>query len=369
MRLLHFCSTLVTITTSIERLQSLLRTSIPREAQLHKDDFGKINPSDIPHSPSGRIPRWVTDEAEGRIEPREVWRSVPSGQLRAQKRHSRKRSFKTLLPFIVLFLILGTSIWSRNGGNFGTRLHFVSNNVPAPTSTNVGSSVVRTFNGPTPGAEEFPTPIGTPAPLAFTNNSYKFVQYQEDKSTPVAYDPCRPIHFVIRPDGEPIGGNQIIMDAVSRISQATGLQFIYDGATSEPPSAQRDLFQPARYGDHWVPVLFAWESITENADFAASVEGQSGSASVSLGSGPRVFVTGMVELNSEGLARLLLNPDGNRLVHAVVLHELGHLVGLAHVADQSQLMFPESSYAVTDLQSGDLTGAAILGRGLCAPDL
>lgn len=103
------------------------------------------------------------------------------------------------------------------------------------------------------------------------------------------------------------------------MSQATGLQFVYDGATSEAPSTQREIFQPDRYGDHWVPVLFAW--------------------------------------------------DGTRLVHAVVLHELGHLVGLAHVADQTQLMFPESSYAVTDFQSGDLTGAAILGRGVCTPDL
>jgi len=337
--------------------------------QVHKDDFGKINPNDIPHSPSGRIPRWVTDEAEGRINPRETWRAVSPGQIRAQKRHSRRRSFKTLLPFIVLILILGTSIWSRNGGNFGTRLHFISNNVPVPTSTLAGSSVVGTSNGPTPGTEESPSPIGIPAPLASTNSSYKFVQYQADKTTPVAYDPCRPIHFVIRPDGEPFGGNQIIMDAVSRVSEATGLQFIYDGATSEAPSAQRDIFQPDRYGDHWVPVLFAWESATENADFAANVEGQSGSAYVSRGSGPRVYVTGIVELNSEKLANLLLTQDGIRVVLAVILHELGHLVGLGHVADQTQLMFPEASSAVTDFQPGDLTGAAILGRGVCTPDL
>lgn len=336
---------------------------------MHKNDFGKINPDDIPHSPSGRIPRWVTDEAAGRINPRETWRSVSPGQIRAQKRYSRRRSFKTLVPFMVLLLILGTSIWSRNGGNFGTRLHFISNNVPVPASTLAGSSVVETSNGPTPGTEESSSPIGTPVPLVSTNSSYKFVQYQTDKTTPVAYDPCRPIHFVIRPDGEPIGGNQIIIEAVSRVSQATGLQFINDGATSEVPSTQREIYQPDRYGDHWAPVLFAWESIAENADFAASVEGQSGSVAVSRGSGPRVFVTGMIELNAKKLSDLLLTQDGIRLVHAVVLHELGHLVGLAHVADQTQLMFPESSYAVTDFQTGDLTGAAILGRGVCTSGL
>ena len=323
--------------------------------QVHKDDFGKINPNDIPHSPSGRIPRWVTDEAEGRVTTPEPWRSVSSAQVNSIRKYSRRRRLKSSVPVLVLLLIMGAYAWSMRGGNFTLPWHVAANNIPATS--------------PTAGLEESPKPLGTPAPLIAVSNSYRFIQYQTDKKTPVAYDPCQPIHFVIRPDGEPSGGNQIIMDAISRVSQATGLQFIYDGATSETPSTQRDIFQPERYGDHWVPVLFAWENVTENADFAANVEGQSGSAYVSRGNGPRVYVTGIVELNSEKLSNLLLAQDGIRLVRAVILHELGHLVGLAHVADQTQLMFPESSYVVTDFQSGDLTGAAILGRGACVPGL
>lgn len=45
---------------------------------------------------------------------------------------------------------------------------------------------------------------------------------------------------------------------------------------------------------------------------------------------------------------------------AIVLHELGHLVGLGHVEDPTQVMYPSSSYEVTSLATGDLNGLAKL---------
>jgi hypothetical protein len=45
---------------------------------------------------------------------------------------------------------------------------------------------------------------------------------------------------------------------------------------------------------------------------------------------------------------------------------LGHLVGLAHVSDGSQLMYPTTS-AVLDFAPGDLSGLVELGRGECVP--
>jgi len=159
------------------------------------------------------------------------------------------------------------------------------------------------------------------------------------------------------------------MAAISRVSQATGLKFIYDGATTEAPSFRRDEYQPGRYGDHWVPVLISWATIAENPDFVTNVDGESGSAAVSKNGGPKIFVTGNVELDSSKLTTMLLMPDGNQMVFTVVLHELGHLIGLAHVTDPSQLMYPETGHGITDFAVGDLTGAAILGKGVCAPDL
>jgi hypothetical protein len=64
----------------------------------------------------------------------------------------------------------------------------------------------------------------------------------------VAYDPCRPVHYVVRPDLAPPGTDQLIQEAVSAVSAASGLQFVYDGATAEAPAKDRETYQPDRYG-------------------------------------------------------------------------------------------------------------------------
>jgi len=73
--------------------------------------------------------------------------------------------------------------------------------------------------------------------------------------------------------------------------------------------------------------------------------------------------------NVSGVARALQSPGGSQVVRAVVLHELGHLVGLDHVTAASQLMYPQTQPGVIDFGTGDLTGVAALGRGTCLPDL
>jgi predicted Zn-dependent protease len=52
-------------------------------------------------------------------------------------------------------------------------------------------------------------------------------------------------------------------------------------------------------------------------------------------------------------------------MYSVVLHELGHALGLAHVNDASEVMYPEAQIKVTDLGAGDRRGLAALGSGTC----
>jgi hypothetical protein len=116
----------------------------------------------------------------------------------------------------------------------------------------------------------------------------------------VAYDPCRPIHYVIRPQGQPAGGNKIVTDAVLRVSKATGLRFVFDGATSEAPSRERPSYQPERYGDRWAPVLISWVTSRENPDFAADVN-------IAL---DQAFLRGAVGLLGSGSGALLAKDRG-----------------------------------------------------------
>jgi Matrixin len=221
---------------------------------------------------------------------------------------------------------------------------------------------------PSPGFEVADRPLGTPLPAPRRGGTHEFIALQDDGSTPVAYDPCRPVHYVVRPDNAPEGGARLLRDAVGRVAEVTGLRFVHDGVTGEEADEFREPFQPERYGDRWAPVLISWVSIDEDASLAGAVAGRAGSVPLSVPGSPTVFVTGTVELDAAEFARLLGSPLGTRQARGIVLHELGHLVGLDHVDDPRQLMYPTDA-GVLDFAPGDRTGLAALGRGPCAPAL
>jgi hypothetical protein len=237
---------------------------------------------------------------------------------------------------------------------------------PSPTAPPAAG---RLPDRPAPGVEAAPTPRGVPLPPPPEGGTHTFVSFQTDGVTPVAYDPCRPVHYVIRPDGAPQGGEELVREAIARISQVTGLQFVYRGPTDEAPAPERELFQPDRYGRRWAPVLIAWETEEANPALVGDIVGEAGSVPASLGDGPRVFLSGSVSLDAPRFAEILRGRDGRSVARSIVLHELGHLMGLGHVDDEQQLMFPEARREVSDFAAGDLTGLAVLGAGVCVPEL
>ena len=208
------------------------------------------------------------------------------------------------------------------------------------------------------------------APLTLPNNpNYQFHDTQPGSSEPVAFDPCRPVHYVIRPQGAPAGGMDLVASSLANISAATGLQFIDDGTTNEAPSENRPSFLPDRYGDRWAPVLIAWSTPAEFAPLTGDVIGVAGNHPVVAEDGQRALVSGQVVLDGGQISAVLRYVSGRAVAGATITHELGHLVGLSHVADPQQLMFPSARPLVHTLGRGDLSGLAALGAGRCFDDL
>ncbi len=184
----------------------------------------------------------------------------------------------------------------------------------------------------------------------------------------MAWDPCRPVHYVVNVNGAPSDGLAIVQGAIAQVGRATGLRFVYDGAVGETPDKARELYQPARYGTaRWAPVLVAWADEASYPQLAGYVAGIGEPLPVYAPNGRLVYVSGEVVLDDEQLSAAQL-PD-RALASAIVLHELGHLVGLDHTSDRSQLMFSESQFNVRTYADGDLRGLALLGRQACFPNV
>jgi predicted Zn-dependent protease len=76
----------------------------------------------------------------------------------------------------------------------------------------------------------------------------------------------------------------------------------------------------------------------------------------------------MVQLDAPDLVRIA-RVAGTTEARGVILHELGHLVGLGHVKDKRQNMYPVISSRNIHYAAGDLAGLTLLGEGPCAPYL
>ncbi|WP_158580749.1 matrixin family metalloprotease [Cellulomonas rhizosphaerae] len=332
------------------------------------------SPDDLPRSPSGRIPQWVLDEAAGRTVESPAWRTdVAYPEARGSRRAARRarraarraagpsNRVTVLIAVLVVATTLAASLaWvdDQPGGLAGAWASLRGEDV-----------VVDDPSRPPVGLGEAAAPLGTP-PEVPASTSYAFVATQAadtGEQVPVTWSPCRPIHFVINVDRAPDDFIPTVGAVVEEVSAATGLDFVFDGLSDEPPVARRASYLPQRYGDQWAPVLVQFADELDNPELAGDVAGVGGPAFVAdPTTGTQSYVSGSVQLDVTQLDE----PDaGTEPAYVPVLrHELGHVIGLQHVTDDAQIMFPTTN-DVRDYQDGDRAGLALLGAGPCAPGL
>lgn len=220
---------------------------------------------------------------------------------------------------------------------------------------------------PPPAVGSAASPVSAPPLVTPTGTGNPVLAVQPDGVTPVRWDPCRELRVVLNPAGAPADAEALVRDALATVSAATGLRLVYEGTTDEPTDWDRPAFQPERYGERWAPVLVTWGRYGVADD--VGVAGRAGPDPRQGPDGTQVYVTGQVWLSDDVYGGPGRADAGDR-VHrqAVLLHELGHLVGLGHTDRPGDLMFTGNT-GQTWLSDDDRAGFALVGGGPCVPGL
>ena len=206
-----------------------------------------------------------------------------------------------------------------------------------------------------------------PRVVSLLSGPHAFLASHPD-GTPVAPDPCRPMHYAINPAGMPPDGDVVVREAIAYIAAATGLVFVEDAVTDETVDLARSSYQPHRYGDRWAPILVAWTGEAQISSLGGDVAAVAVPATVApSGAGSARVVGGQVAIDAAFTAQAMGSPTGRSVLRLVIMHELGHIVGLDHVSDPGQVMYGGGS-DYHYLGAGDREGLAAAGAGPCFTD-
>ena len=250
----------------------------------------------------------------------------------------------------------------------------------ASEDASAGSAVLAPTSGcPGEGHRDTYASGLTPDRIPSLPAGYSFTFVKEDGCTPVRFDPCQPVHYIMNPAQAPPTGVADVDEGFKRLAQVTGMTFVNDGFTDEV--TRRDPYVPDRYPNRWAPILIVW---TQQSGDRANIE--------VVGSGvpyrvEDALVSGTLRLYADAVTNRARNtpvPGGFGSVPGfgaigaegvtwgrVILHELAHVMGLGHTRDRDQLMYPdtaEQTSHTTDYRSGDREGLRLLGRASgCLP--
>ncbi|WGL53353.1 matrixin family metalloprotease [Nocardioides sp. BP30] len=183
---------------------------------------------------------------------------------------------------------------------------------------------------------------------------YRFLVGAKRAGSPARWNGCVPIPYSITGAHAPAGAARTVRRALVRVSAATGLRFVYRGRTSYRPYRT-----PRSATRRPTGITFAWASPRQAPKLSGDVLGYGDDAPAVNGR----WTSGVVVLDRT----FRYEPGfraaaGRSAIGLVLLHEMGHVLGLAHVRDRSQVMYPVLGRPTSGgYQAGDLTGLHRLG--------
>jgi hypothetical protein len=149
------------------------------------------------------------------------------------------------------------------------------------------------------------------------------------KADATRFDPCTPIAYRINFSGAPRNARRLVSTALAKARAATGLTFTYAGPTNGIPfSNQRNSGLPPS------GITFAWATPRQVHGLAGTAIGLGGGG---WAEGHRRTSSGVVIDRTFHFRRGWKAPNS---IGGLLLHELGHALGLEHVRDRRQIMYP-----------------------------
>ena len=204
------------------------------------------------------------------------------------------------------------------------------------------------------------------ASAAAAGPDYSFEKVNRS-GTPMRWNPCAPIHYQTNLSEAPSTAASDLAHALQAVSSATGIRFVDDGATSVIPTVAWQRVATEKRS----PVVIAWASVSQtdlladNPLIGTALTQELGTggpgAIIDPVTGHGVYVAGLVVIDRDASAKLAsgFGADG---AGVVLMHELGHLIGLGHTASSADIMNPTVQPMKTgNWGPGDLAGLARLG--------
>lgn len=187
-------------------------------------------------------------------------------------------------------------------------------------------------------------PAGTADERALLGNGYR-------------WNPCRTVPYHVNLAGYPATTLRTVARAFAKVTEATGIRFRYAGATSRVTFGRAWTSRPARSG---IYLTFATPRTVGALRGAAGLGGEAVLETTARGN--RVVASAGVAINKQWWPRLRAGFRRGPSRGSLLLHEIGHTMGLMHTPAKPQVMYTTlGTWSRGAYGAGDLTGLERLG--------